>query len=129
MTSVPEINLVMAWVWILGGFLTGAMMGLRFQDPKWLGGYASHRRRMYRLGHISFFGLGFMNLLFFLTAERFELITPGGMIASGAFILGALTMPLCCALMARNARFQWVFGIPVTALIGGAVLTIIELLR
>ena len=32
-----------------------------------MGGYASLRRRMTRLGHISFFGLGIINVLFALS--------------------------------------------------------------
>lgn len=129
MTTAVEINLIMAWLWILAGFLSGALMGLRFQDPQWLGGYDSYPRRMYRLGHISFFGLGLINFLFYLTAERFESVTAGTVLASGAFVLGALTMPACCALMARSNKFQFLFGIPVTALITGAALTVVELLK
>ena len=66
---VPQINLVFAWVWILAGFLSGMAMGLFFDKENWLGGYASHKRRMYRLGHIAFFGLGTVNFIFYLTAR------------------------------------------------------------
>ena len=47
--------------------------------------------------------------------------------ASGALILGGITMPLCCWLMANYERVQWLFGIPVTSLIVGAALTIVQL--
>ena len=129
MTDFPEINLLVAWLWIFAGFVSGALMGLRFQDPNWFGGYASHPRRMYRLGHISFFGLGMMNFLFYLTAEKFGGITTQGIVASAGFILGAITMPICCAVMARKPKLQFLFSIPVTALLAGAGLTILELLR
>ena len=43
------------------------VLGMFFHGENWLGGYASFKRRMYRLGHISFFGLGAVNMLFCLT--------------------------------------------------------------
>ena len=64
-----HLNLVFAWVWILAGFLSGMVLGLRFHDDNWLGGYGSFKRRMHRLAHISFFGLGAVNLFFHLTVK------------------------------------------------------------
>jgi hypothetical protein len=46
-------------------------LGLFFHRENWLGGYASHARRMYRLDHISFFELGLVNWMFHGTAQRF----------------------------------------------------------
>jgi hypothetical protein len=125
--SVPAINLLFAWIWVLAGFLSGMIMGLRFQDDNWLGGYNSPKRRLYRLGHISFFGLAGVNIMFYFTVRAIP--EPGQFLqaASAALILGGLTMPLCCWLMARNKRVQWSFGIPVISLIAGAALTIIRL--
>ena len=65
--SVPQLNLAFAWLWIFAGFISGALLGLRFQNKDWMGGYTSFPRRLYRLGHISFFGLGLINLLFYFT--------------------------------------------------------------
>jgi hypothetical protein len=42
--SVPLVNLIFAWIWVLGGFLTGMIMGLKFQDENWLGGYSSEKK-------------------------------------------------------------------------------------
>ena len=64
-----EINLLVAWVAILIGLLTGTALGLFFHDESWLGGYGSWRRRLMRLGHISFFGTGFLNLAFILSVK------------------------------------------------------------
>lgn len=124
----PEPNLVFAWVWILAGFLSGMLMGLRFHDPNWLGGYASYKRRMYRLGHISFFGLGMVNFLYYLTARTVGDFGMWGEIAAYAFVIGGVSMPVCCWFMAQTARAQFFFGIPVLSLISGAVLTIMEVL-
>ena len=53
-----NLNLFLGWLWILLGFVSGMALGMFFHRENWLGGYGSFKRRMYRLGHISFFGLG-----------------------------------------------------------------------
>ena len=57
MNTGGQLNLVLGWLWIALGFASGAVLGLWFHKEQWLGGYASWMRRLYRLGHISFFGL------------------------------------------------------------------------
>jgi len=54
----PQPNLIAAWLGIPLGFGSGLVLGLFFQRENWLGGYSSPKRRLYRLAHISFFGLG-----------------------------------------------------------------------
>ena len=120
-------NLFLAWLWILLGFVTGMVLGLFFHHENWLGGYGSFKRRMYRLAHISLFGLGAVNLLFWLTMQN---ISPTGQlasIASGAFLLGAITMPICCVIMAHFPKAHLVFAVPVLSLIMGGVLTLVLL--
>jgi len=119
-------NLLLAWGWILLGFLSGAILGMGFHQEKWLGGYASHKRRLYRLGHISFFGLALMNFMFYLTAKGFEAIRPGAVIAGWGFIVGALTMPVCCVLMAHWPKLRLLFAVPVASLITAATMTLWE---
>jgi len=120
-----QLNLVFAWIWILAGFLSGMVLGLKFHDENWMGGYASFKRRMHRLAHISFFGLGAINLFFHLTLKD-AAAGPYGSWASIAFILGGITMPLCCWLMAASKKFQSLFAVPVLSLVSGAILTILE---
>ncbi len=124
MRFAPHLNLVVAWVGILLGFLSGLILGLNFHREEWLGGYGSLKRRLYRLAHISFFGLGTVNLLFYLSSGAF---TPGSTpvaVASWAFIVGAASMPGCCVLMAHSRRAQSLFAGPVLSLVLGAVLTV-----
>jgi hypothetical protein len=124
-TACANLNLLLGWIWILLGFFSGLALGLFFHRENWLGGYSSLPRRMYRLGHISFFGLGAVNILFWLTV-RFAAL-PGGRLLNSAsllFILGAVFMPLCCVLMPHVKAARWLFGIPVTALLAGGVITI-----
>lgn len=120
-----EPNLVLAWLWILTGFASGSLMGMRFARENWLGGYTSFKRRMYRLGHISFFMLGFTNLAFHLTAKA-ETNWSASLLpwASWTFIIGAISMPVCCAVMAHAPRFHALFVLPVGALLFATTLTL-----
>jgi hypothetical protein len=122
-------NEVFGWIWILAGLLSGTALGLRFHHEDWLGGYASARRRLIRLGHISFLGLGILNLLFTIGGPGLRL-GPGALgLASFAFITGGVTMPLCCALMAWRRALHHVFVLPVASLLLGAGLAVWGLLR
>lgn len=121
-------NLLLAWLWILLGFVSGMVLGLFFRGENWLGGYASFRRRMYRLGHISFFGLGGVNFIFALTWKDFLATGPLMEAASWAFIVGALTMPLCCVVMAHCPKAHLIFAVPVVSLIVGGVLTLAQMM-
>ena len=125
----PKVNLVLGWSWILLCFLTGMVIGLFFHKENWLGGYTSLKRRMYRLGHISLPALGAVNLLFYLTAR---LLPPGGTlvpIASWSFVVGAVTMPLCCLIMAHAPKAHLIFSIPVISLLTAGVVTLLAVLQ
>jgi len=119
-----NLTLFLAWLWILLGFVSGMVLGLFFHRENWLGGYGSFQRRMYRLGHISCFGLGAVNLLFWLTAQNLPLTGPFAIFASWAFIIGAITMPVCCVLMAHFPKAYLIFTVPVVSLILGGALTL-----
>jgi hypothetical protein len=80
---------------------------------------------MIRLGHISFFGLGFLNILFALSLERVTIPAALVPIAEISFMLGAITMPLCCFLTAWKMPFRWLFPIPVLGLAVGVACVII----
>jgi hypothetical protein len=104
-------NLVAAWVGFLLGSLAGLTTGLFFHGETWLGGYGSWRRRMIRLGHIAFFGLGFLNLGFAFTVQTLGL-NAGIALPSTLLIVGAATMPLVCYLSAYRKPFRNLFFIP-----------------
>ena len=72
---------------------------------------------MTRLGHVSFFGLGILNVLFALSVravglERVE-------VASWALIVGAATMPAVCYLSAWRPVARHLFFIPVLSVLVG----------
>jgi len=125
----PEINLLFAWTWVLAGFASGLIMGLFFNREDWLGGYTSLKRRLFRLAHISFFGLGAVNLMYYLTA-RFAL-QPSALqaVAAWGFVVGGVTMPLVCVIMARWTQAKMLFAVPVLSLLLSGALTIWELIK
>jgi hypothetical protein len=105
------MNLHAAWIGFLLGCLAGAIPGLFFHKSDWLGGYASWQRRMIRLAHIAFFGIGFINLSFALTAKTLG-IDAGLQTISTLLIAGAVTMPAVCYLSAWKPVFRNLFFIP-----------------
>ena len=122
-THVVSIHLFAAWAGFVCGVSSGAAIGLLFHREDWLGGYGSFKRRLFRLAHISFFGLGAVNFFFYFTAQT---VVAGSllMFASSAFIAGAVTMPVCCLIMAHFPNTRSLFALPVVSLVAGAVLTV-----
>jgi len=115
------INIHAAWIGFLLGFLAGAIPGLFFHNSDWLGGYTSWQRRMIRLAHIAFFGIGFINLSFALTARTLGL-DAGLANTSVLLIVGAVTMPTVCYLSAWKPAFRNLFFIPALSVIVGVAL-------
>lgn len=128
-THGAHLNLVMAWGGILLGFLSGFVLGLWFHREDWLGGYTSLKRRLYRLAHISFFGLALMNFVFYLTAREFTQFSQLANIASWGFIAGAVSMPICCIVMAHQPHWRALFLIPVIGLTTSGLLTLLEVIK
>lgn len=118
-----EQNLIAAWAGVLIGMLSGAVMGLRFHDREYLGGYRAWPRRLVRLGHISFFGLAIINFGFFQTAgwlaEEGLAWNPLLTLASWSLVAGAIAMPTVCFLAAWRKPLRHLFFIPVGLLIAG----------
>lgn len=124
-----SLHLLVAWVGFLGGALSGAAVGLFFHREDWLGGYSSFPRRLIRLGHISFFGLGLLNALFALTVAVVPVVELLGRLASIGLLTGAVTMPLCCFASAWRKPLRCLFPIPVTSLLGAVSLIVVIVAR
>ncbi len=111
-----SLNLYFAWTWILVGLVSGTIIGMFFHDEAWLGGYSSWRRRMVRLGHVSFLGTGLLNFAFVLSVDRVGL-DGAPRLPAVLFVLGAVTMPLVCFLSAWREGLRKLFVVPVLSLI------------
>ena len=103
------INITAAWIGFALGCVSGAIPGLFFHKSEWLGGYMSWPRRLIRLAHISFFGLGFLNLGSGLTSNMLSIDSP---IASILMIIGAVMMPTVCYACAIRPALRHLFFIP-----------------
>jgi hypothetical protein len=123
------INLALAWLWIVLGFVGGFLLGLKFHREDWLGGYGGFKRRLYRLGHISLFGLAIINLLFYFTARSLGFGGTVSAVASCGFVIGAVSMPICCLVMAHYPRLRLLFLVPVLSLIVGGLSTLWEVIK
>lgn len=119
--TTANLHILIGWGAMALGAVSGALIGLFFHADGWAGGYGSFRRRMLRLGHISFFGLGFLNLLFGLTLKVIALPPSYIGIASFGFLVGAIAMPLCCFLTAWRKQFRHLFPVPVLGVLAGVV--------
>ncbi len=121
------LNIYTAWGAFLVGIIAGAISGLKFHSEDFLGGYAGWRRRLVRLAHISFFGIGLINLGFALTARAMG-ITSGLTVASIMLVIGAITMPLVCYLAAFRPPFRHLFVIPVLSILIGVTVMLLRLI-
>lgn len=117
-----ETNLIAGWAALLGGVLFGAVLGLFFHGEGWLGGYASWRRRLLRLAHVSFFGVGMINILFALAARSLP-VEPAGL-ASTALLAGGALMPPLCMAAAFRPELRHLLALPVVMLISGLTLVV-----
>ena len=118
---MEPLNAAFGWLWITLGMATGALIGLRFYREDWLGGYDSWRRRLVRLGHISLFGLGILNVLFAFTLPHVPLAAWEKSLASWCFVIGGVAMPLVCGLAAWKRELRHLFVVPVASLLTAAI--------
>ncbi len=122
------VNLVAGWGLVLLGFVAGAVEGLFFHQPNWRGGYGAWPRRLTRLAHVSFFGIGFLNLAFAFTVglPGAQTVWPG---ASALLVFAGVAMPMLCYLSAWKAGFRHLFFLPVLSLVVSVTALLIGVLR
>jgi hypothetical protein len=116
------MNETLGWTCVLAGLVAGVLLGLRFHEEGWLGGYASFPRRMLRLGHVALVALGLLNVLAARSLAGGNLGDGARATASVALGVGAVAMPLACALVAWRPRLRPLFALPVVALLLGVSL-------
>ncbi len=110
---MPHWNMIAGWAGMVLGLIAGAVIGLFIHRDSFAGGYGSYRRRMMRLGHVAFFALGIINVLFALTLSATDVVLDYPRLASLSLIAGAALMPLVCYLTAWKTPFRHAFALPV----------------
>jgi amino acid transporter len=120
-------NFRTGWISVAVGAVTGLVLGLWSFDgpvavPPWLGEYEDVSRRLARLGHIAFFGLGILNLLLSWSLPR--LLPQRGLrlSASRAMIFGNVCLPI--GLFAAALYHPLKYALPVPALAVAAALAL-----
>ena len=109
------------------GVGTGLLMGMWSFDgpmpvPEWLGAYDAVARRLVRLGHIAFIGLGILDVLLALELPRLTLSPPLKRLCSRAMIFGNVFLPpvLFAAGLWRGVKYA--LPLPATAVFVALVL-------
>lgn len=109
------------------GAVTGLVLGLWSFDgpvavPTWLGAYDDLGRRLARLGHIAFFGLGILNVLLSQALDRLLPRRPVRLLASRAMNFGNVGLPL--VLFAAACWHPLKYALPVPAIAVAAALAL-----
>ena len=115
-----ESNRTVGWASLAVGVATGLVMGLWSFDgplptPVWLGAYGDTPRRLARLGHIAFIGLGTINILLARELTESSLGDPARRLASGAMNLGNVLLPITLFAAAAWRPAKYAMGLPATA--------------
>jgi hypothetical protein len=114
------MNRTVGWASLAMGIATGLVMGLWSFDgpltpPAWLGDYADTSRRLARLGHIAFIGLGILNILLARELTQTSLGDKARRLASRAMNVGNVLLPINLFAAAMWHPAKYAMGIPATA--------------
>lgn len=117
---MTNTNLAIGWASVALGALTGLVLGLWSFDgpvavPPWLGEYGDTARRLARLGHIAFFGLGILSLL--LARDLPRLAAWARPVASRAMAFGNVLLPLTLFAAAAWRPAKYALPVPATAVL------------
>jgi len=110
------------------GVGTGLLMGMWSFDgpmpvPEWLGAYGDVSRRLARLGHIAFLGLGIIDVLLARELPRLALSAAMRRTASVAMILGNALLPPALFAAAACRPCKYLLPVPAIAVFVAVVLT------
>ncbi|TAL52265.1 MAG: hypothetical protein EPN86_05345 [Nanoarchaeota archaeon] len=114
-----KTNIKFGWLWIFLGFVLGLVLGLfafngPLQVPAQFMDYTSLPRRLLRLSHISFIGLGFLNWMYGVSLMTMKL-KPNNKI-SKLLIFGTVTMSLFLIFAAFYEPIKYLLVVPAVSL-------------
>jgi hypothetical protein len=80
-----------------------------------------------RLGHVSFFGIAFLNFAFVGTIAYLHINQDAIFIPSVLFIVAQITMPSVCLLAAFKKQLRHLFAVPVVSVIAASAIFLFAL--
>ena len=115
-----NINRAIGWSSMALGVATGLVMGLWSFDgpvlpPKMLEDYSDVHRRLARLGHIAFFGLGILNILLAREFHALDLGQGQKRVAAWAMNFGNVFLPLTLFAAAVWHPLKYTMPLPATS--------------
>lgn len=128
-SSLPDGNRLIGWASLALGAVSGLILGLWSFDgpvsiPLWIGDYGDTSRRLLRLGHIAFFGLGILNILFAQEASRFKIYNRILRAASLCFNFGNAFLPPALIAAAIYQPLKYLMPFPAISILIALVLTV-----
>jgi hypothetical protein len=110
------------------GVGTGLLMGLWSFDgplavPAWLGDYGTVSRRLARLGHIAFLGLGILDVLLARELPRLSIPYGARRVAGGSMVFGNVFLPVVLFAAAAWHPAKYALPLPATAVFVSLALT------
>ncbi len=114
------MNRTIGWWSLLAGVATGLVLGLWSFDgplpvPGWLGEYGDTSRRLARLGHIAFTGLGILNILLARELPHSALDARSRRLASHAMNVGNVLLPILLLTAAAYPPVKYAMAVPASA--------------
>jgi hypothetical protein len=121
-------NRVVGWTSLMVGVAVGLVMGLwsfdgPLQPPAWIGEYADTSRRLVRLGHIAFIGLGLINILMERELAQSALRPAARALASWSMTIGNVLLPITLFAAAAFRPSKYFMAVPASAVFLALLLT------
>ncbi|HYN08027.1 MAG TPA: hypothetical protein VES67_11600 [Vicinamibacterales bacterium] len=121
-------NRLVGWTSLAVGVAVGLVMGLwsfdgPLRSPAWIGEYTDTSRRLVRLGHIAFIGLGLIDILIERELARSALAPAARAVASWAMVIGNVLLPITLFAAAAYRPLKYFMAVPVTSVFLALVLT------
>ena len=117
---IGRSNRAVAWIGFCLGAASGMIMGLWAFDgpvppPPGFVDYADTSRRLLRLGHIAFFGIGYLNLLLAWELPSLELGRAAKQVAARCMNFANIFLPLTLMAAAAYPPLKYLLPVPATS--------------
>jgi len=118
--NIHRLNRTIAWSSFFFGAASGMVIGLWAFDgpvpaPASMTDYSATARRLLRLGHIAFFGIGYLNLLLAIELPSLYLSNKFKLWAAHAMNFANILLPVTLMAAAAVPQLKYLLPLPVSA--------------